>query len=185
MKKEDDERYSRDKFSIILLTLILFMLCVMIIIMLIPRKYCCINQSSELYQNGNAAGGVDLTVDSNEEGNSKVENRNDDQGVAISGITALTFPVMEKEVDVDFYNPEKNADMFYQTFELRLIKDSGYETLYTSGLVEPGKRIEHITLCRGLAAGVYQAVVHVQPYRMDEDRTPTNNADIKTELIVR
>ena len=30
-----------------------------------------------------------------------------------------------------------------------------------------------------------EAVIHVQPYRMDEAKTPTNNADMKTELIVQ
>ena len=57
--------------------------------------------------------------------------------------------------------------------------------LYSSGLVEPGKHIQQITLSRGLEKGVYEAVVHVQPYRMSEARTLTNNADIKTVLIVK
>ena len=33
-------------------------------------------------------------------------------------------------------------------------------------------------------SGNYDAVIHVQPYHMDENKTPTNNADMKTNLIV-
>lgn len=105
----------------------------------------------------------------------------------IIGREALTISADTKEAAVDFVNPEENAQLYYLTFELRLYNDNGqdYEVLYTSGLVEPGKRIGSVTLSRELEKGVYNAVVHVQPYRMNEERTPTNNADMKMKLIVR
>ena len=88
---------------------------------------------------------------------------------------------------VDFYNPVENEGYYYLTFELRILDDSdeGYEVIYSSQLVPSGKHIQQITLSRALEAGEYEAVVHVQPYKMDEAQTPTNNADMKTTLIVK
>ncbi len=185
MKREDNAGDNRNKFYVILLILILFMLCVITILMLIPKGNCCMGALSKLYQNGNVGGGVDLKIESNGDSVTSGESGDNEQGVAISGITSITLPKNEKQVYVDFCNPEKNKDLYYQTFELRLVCDGGYETLYTSGLVEPGEHIRHITLSRTLESGEYQAVVHVQPYRMNEERTPTNNVDIKTALIVK
>lgn len=107
------------------------------------------------------------------------------QGVAIPGWGTLTIPVNKKEVAVDFYNPKQNEGLYYLTFELRLPDDNGgYETLYKSGLIEAGNHIQNITLSRGLAKGTYDAVMFVQPYRMD-GVTPTNNAETQTKLIVK
>ena len=102
----------------------------------------------------------------------------------IAGRGSLTFPAGKREVPVDFYNPEDNAETYYLTFELRLLVGEEYETLYTSGLVEPGKHLYRITLSRELEPGDYEAVIHVQPYRMDEERKPTNNADMRIRLYV-
>lgn len=103
-------------------------------------------------------------------------------GIAIPGWGKITIPADQKEVSVDFPNPEANTGKYYLTFELRL-KDTG-EVLYTSGLVPPGKHIQHITLSRELEKGTYKAVIHVQPYKMDQAQTPTNNANMETDLIV-
>lgn len=108
------------------------------------------------------------------------------KGVVIPGWSTLTFPAGTKEVDtVDFYNPEGNADSFYLTFQILIPDDKGgYESIYQSGLVEPGLHIQTIELTRELEAGTYEAILHVQPYTMDESRTATNNADLKTTLVV-
>lgn len=103
-------------------------------------------------------------------------------GIAIPGWGSITMPAGQTEVAVDFPNPEANADKYYLTFELRL-KDTG-EVLCKTGLVPPGQTIQHITLSRALDAGEYLAVVHVQPYTMDDSQTATNNADMETKLIV-
>lgn len=108
-------------------------------------------------------------------------------GVAIPGWGKLIIPANTTEnIVVDFYNPEVNADKYYLAFEIRLPDNSeqGYEVLYTSGLIEPGLHIQNISLNRALEAGTYEAIIHVQPYRM-ESKAPTNNADLKTELIVQ
>lgn len=104
------------------------------------------------------------------------------EGIAIPGWGSITIPAGQKDVTVDFPNPEANKDKYYLSFELKL-KDTG-EVLYTSGLVEPGLHIQKITLSRALEAGEYAAVIHVQPYKMDKTQAKTNNADMETKLIV-
>lgn len=108
------------------------------------------------------------------------------KGISIPGWNSISIPRNKKEVTVDLYNPEANEGQYHLTFELRLPDDSeqGYEVLYKSGLVDPGLHIQNITLSRELDAGVYDAMIHVQPYRMDEQKTATNNADMQTKLIV-
>ncbi len=108
------------------------------------------------------------------------------KGISIPGWNSLNIPENKKEVTVDFYNPEENKGLYHLTFELRIPDESeqGYEVLYKSGLVEPGLHIQNITLSRELDAGTYDAVIHVQPYRMNEQKTATNNADMQTKLIV-
>lgn len=115
-----------------------------------------------------------------------VKQEAEDSGVSVPGWSSLNFPANTSEVTVDFFNPEKNEGKYSLTFELRLPDESeqGYEVLYTSGLVDAGLHIQKINLSRGLEAGVYDATIHVQPYRMDENQTATNNADLKTQLIV-
>ena len=107
------------------------------------------------------------------------------QNVAIPGWGRLTIPAGSTQVtSVDLYNPEENAGLYYLTFELRLPSDNGdYISLYQSDAIPPGKHIQSITLSQPLDAGMYNAVIHVQPYRMS-DETPTNNADMKTTLVV-
>ena len=107
--------------------------------------------------------------------------------IAIPGGGSITIPANKTDVIVDFFNPIENKDMYYLTFELCLVDDSeqGYEVLYTSGLCEPGSHIQNITLSRPMERGRYEAFIHVQPYTMDESHTKTNNANMKTELVVK
>lgn len=109
--------------------------------------------------------------------------------VAIPGWGRITIPSGTTEItSVDFYNPEENSDLYYLTFELRLSSDDGgYTSLYQSDAVPPGKHIQSITLNKTLSTGTYDAVIHVQPYRINEDGsvgTPTNNANMGTTLVV-
>ena len=109
-----------------------------------------------------------------------------ERGVAIPGWGSMTIPANTREVTmVNFYNPNDNAGLYYLTFQLCLLDINGEisEILWESQAVPPGKHIQKITLSRGLPAGTYDAVVHVQPYRMS-DESPTNNANMKTTLKV-
>ncbi len=133
--------------------------------------------------------GVGLVVDPNQ-GDYVAPEQGDGStsGIAIPGWGEITIPPNKADnIKVDFYNPEENAGKFYLTFQIRLPDNSaeGYEVLYTSGLIEPGKHIYSINLSRGIEEGEYEAIIHCQPYKMDETKTPTNNADLKTLLIVK
>ena len=107
--------------------------------------------------------------------------------IAIPGWGSITIPSDRTDVVVDFFNPIENKDKYYLTFELCIVNDSeeGFESLYTSGLCEPGSHIQNITLSRPLEKGRYEAFIHIQPYTMGEVQGKTNNANMKTELIVK
>ena len=109
--------------------------------------------------------------------------------VTLPGWGSITIPADTTHIDrgIDFYNPNRNTGYYYLTFELNLDEDGDgeYETnLYKSGLVEPTKHIQEIEISKPLPAGTYSAQVFMQPYRMDEDKTATNNGSVNIELIV-
>lgn len=169
--------------------LLLFLLFVIVTgIILIYRGRYDKNRGEISVPNEKVSGGVGLVIDLNADNSPSQENESIlEQGVVIAGRESMTIPANKKEVVVDFFNPEENEQLYYLTFELRLCNNNGedYEVLYTSGLVEPGKYINRITLSRELEKGEYEAVVHVQPYRMNEEKTLTNNADMRIKLIVK
>ncbi len=184
-KKE--RKSSRVKLLVFLLLLIFLLLGIVIGVNLMRGKKYDNSKTDAHISTEKAGGGVELVIDPNAEKSLPIENDNIlEQGVVITGRESLTFSANTKEESVDFINPEENAQLYYLTFELRLYNSNGrdYEVLYTSGLVEPGKRINRITLSRELEKGVYEAVVHVQPYRMNKEKTLTNNVDMRIKLFV-
>lgn len=110
-------------------------------------------------------------------------------GVAIPGWGSITLPAGVTEAATTLKNPEANEGWYYLTFEMRLSTvdeetgEESYEVLFTTGLIPPGQYCNQVTLTRALEAGEYNVILHVQPYRMS-DKTPTNNADTETLLIV-
>ena len=110
-------------------------------------------------------------------------------GVAIPGWGSITLPAGVTEAATTLKNPDANADWYYLTFEMRLptvdeeTGEESYEVLFTTGLIPPGQYCNQVTLTRALEPGEYNVILHVQPYRMS-DKTPTNNADTETLLIV-
>ena len=108
-------------------------------------------------------------------------------GVTIPGFGKMTIPANTRELKgIDLYNPTENEGWYYLTFKLCLLDESDQvsEILYESQLLPPGLYIQDITLSRGLAKGTYEAVMQVQPYRI-EDNSPTNNADLRLTIIVK
>ncbi len=161
--------------SKILLALILCMLTV-IVILLLPKK---------APDDPVKPGGVQLDPNQGGYTDPDLGNGKPSQGVSIPGWGTITIPANKTEVTVDFYNPKQNEGQYYLTFELRLPDgNGGYEVLYRSGLIQAGNHIQKITLSRGLSEGIYNAVIFVQPYRMD-GATPTNNLETQTLLVVK
>ena len=109
------------------------------------------------------------------------ENTNKDIGCAIPGWQSIIIPKNTKLVNVNFYNPIANKDLYYLSFEVQL----GEELLYKSEMLKPGEELKQIELSRELDEGEYEVVIFVQPYRMNVEKTPTNNASMKTKLIVK
>lgn len=110
-------------------------------------------------------------------------------GVAIPGWGSITLPAGVTEAATTLKNPEANEGWYYLTFEMRLptvdeeTGEESYEVLFTTGLIPPGQYCNQVTLTRALEPGEYNVILHVQPYRMS-GKTPTNNADTETVLIV-
>ncbi len=107
-------------------------------------------------------------------------------GVTVSGFSALTIMSELDTIAIDLYNPIENNGLYIMTFEFRLPDESeqGYEVLFKTGYVAPGKHIYQVTLAHGLAAGEYTGQLLVQPYRMS-DLTPTNNVSAVVKLTVK
>lgn len=102
--------------------------------------------------------------------------------IAIPGWGAIKLPAGALEADVALHNPDANAGFYDLSFTLK-IADSG-EEIFTTGPIAPGYKCTYVTLTRKLEPGEYDAVLFVQPYLQDEDKTPTNNAELKLLLIV-
>ena len=73
-------------------------------------------------------------------------------------------------------------ECYYMTFGLYL--DETDELLYQSGLVAPGKYLQHMELSRGLEPGTYAAYVVYQPYKSDQE-TKTNQGVVRITLNVQ
>ena len=179
---ESTKQKNKNNISGLLIILIIFIILFLIIAIII----FCRTISVYKYEK-NIQSGVNMTIDPCAEyEHTPVKGIVEEQGVAIWGKAVIKISAGVKEAAVDFYNPQENAGAYCMTFELKICSGSetDYETIYTSGLVEPGKHIYNITLSRALEKGNYNAIIHVQPYRIGGNHSPTNNADIRTELIV-
>lgn len=104
-------------------------------------------------------------------------------GVAIAGWSRIEIPAGKLEANVAINNPEDNSGWYYLSYELRLKGTD--EIVFTTGLIPPGMYCNKVTLTRTFDPGIYSAVLHVQPYRMDEEQSPTNNADLELLLVVK
>ena len=108
-------------------------------------------------------------------------------GVSIPGFGILTVPANTKELKgINLHNPIENEGWYYLTFKICLLdaNDVVSETLYESQLVPPGLYLQDIVISRSLSPGVYDAVMHVQPYYIG-DLTPTNNAAMALTIIAK
>lgn len=166
-----------------LFQLVVILLLIIIIILLLLRS--C-GDGWQQQPTGPTGGGVGFDPNAGNDTKPDDPTTTKRPGVVVPGWPYISIPCDQLEVPVDFFNPEANAGWYHITFELRLPTDSGigYEVLYTSGLVEAGKHIQKITLNRALPEGVYNAIIFVQPYRV-EDHSPTNNIELETEITAK
>lgn len=102
--------------------------------------------------------------------------------VAIAGWSKITVPANSLKATTSLYNPQENEGYYYLTYEL-LLKETE-EVIFETGLIPPGLSCNEVALSRELEAGNYPAILHVQPYRMDVEQSPTNNANLELMLVV-
>ena len=77
------------------------------------------------------------------------------------------------------YNPAQNACLF----QFALYLEGEEEPIASTGLIQPGKAVQEITLARPLAPGDYTLNIQVNTYTSDM-QTALNNAFVKAELRV-
>ena len=84
-----------------------------------------------------------------------------------------------RELKMILLNPEDNQYRFVYEIEL---DDSG-ETLYKSGLVQPGMMIENPKMSTELESGDYRAILKIRFYELTNLK-PMNGADVRITLSV-
>lgn len=100
--------------------------------------------------------------------------------IQIPGYPQLAADSATGVVSVMFQNPEGNPCYF----QIDLVLQDTGETIYKSGLLEPGTGIENPKLGTIPDPGVYSAVI-VYNTRSLTDNSPMNGASIQTELTVQ
>lgn len=58
------------------------------------------------------------------------------------------------------------------------------ETLYESGLIEPGKAVTEVPLGRTFEAGTYDLKIVIKTFSLEDAKTPMNGGNIECTLNV-
>lgn len=86
-------------------------------------------------------------------GAEEAEPLNAAESIALAGYDTLRLSARQAEQSVYFYNPGRNKCFIV----ISLLCDG--EELYTSPMIAPNTKIEHISLSEPLQAGVYDGVI--------------------------
>lgn len=108
------------------------------------------------------------------------QNASSDQ-IVIPGYGDILLEADTRDVMLILPNPASNPCYFRFTI---ILEESG-ETIYSSGLVPPGKAIQSPKLKRAFPQGDYHAVIRIETFSLDETRTPMNGANVETVLNFR
>ena len=101
--------------------------------------------------------------------------------IAIPGYELLELQAGKKKQTVCLPNPEQNMCFF----QISLFLEDG-TLLWESELIKPGKNSKPIVLTEALAEGTYpNAILRYSCYRIDQELTPLNGAEIKVTLRVK
>ena len=173
-KRAKKQKHRARPWPFVLIAL-LFLIIIMLVYALIHQP---VSGSEPPAENDRPA----LTVDPNAGEKITPTPAPTEPGIAIPGWTSIKLPAGATEAYVSLNNPEDNAGWYYLTFELRLKETN--EVIFTTGLIPPGQYLNKVILTRELEAGTYPAILHVQPYRMADAQSPTNNADLDIQMIV-
>ncbi|MDO5785821.1 MAG: hypothetical protein Q4P20_12240 [Eubacteriales bacterium] len=106
------------------------------------------------------------------------KERVDSDSIRLPCMEKLVFMAGETEQRVNLYNPEENTCYMIISLELE------NETLWESGLVEPGKGFYTIELNRALDVGKYNANIRYQCFSQN-DLSELNGAEVAFNLTVQ
>ena len=161
-------------------------ICVIALVLVLVRCGLPMGEPDQTLPSTDPGGTTDPSTEASTDSTENTVPKDAVGNVLITGIRIIECAAGSTKVATKLENPAGNADRYYLVFEIRLPDDSarGYEVLYCSEPVEPGKSITNITLAHALEKNIYEAILHVQPLRMDEEKTPTNNVDLDILLVV-
>ena len=139
--------------------------------------------------NNSETAGIGIEIDPNSgtfvapEKSEKDDDKDAAPGIAIPGWGSIDIEAGKTEVNVNLKNPEDNAGKYDMSFTITIKGED--EPIARTGLIKAGESALKLNLARELEAGEYEATVLVQPYRVDDKSTTTNNAEIDTVLVVK
>lgn len=137
------------------------------------------NQKSRLARDEAALGG--MLPGKSEQEISELLNEKVAEGMVNIGIQGE--PVFE-------YNGKKgrlgieNIEANHYSFQVDLILDETGETIYSSGLIEPGYYVEYVELNQQIAAGDHEATAVFTTYSLDESEDKISEARVKLTLHI-
>jgi hypothetical protein len=112
---------------------------------------------------------------------SNKKNTESEDILSIYGIKEIKIDEGSAEAELNYINPEQNADKFYIRISITL-KDS-QECIYMSDLLPAGRGVDVVKLSRSFDKGVYPAVFHIQGYKTN-DLSSAKGADFDIDIIV-
>lgn len=150
---------------------------VLLILLIGVGGYLIFNQISGKSKVEGTSGHVDGEASEWDDGlsaPSEIEGR-----ILVPGYSGAKMAVGDTTLKLRIGNPAENTCYLQATLQL----EDG-TVLYESGLIEPGKGFDEITLTQSLEAGEYDAYVHYQGYSMDEEPQILNSCDSAFTLVV-
>ena len=87
---------------------------------------------------------------------------------------------------ISLWNPAQNEGWYDMVFNfcVDVDKDGEFETLYKSGKVKAGNRINEFDISQPLKAGTYDVKIMLYPYYVEDDTITLNNGALSVQLIV-
>lgn len=108
--------------------------------------------------------------------------KNTDSGtIMLPGLEVLSAKEDETYIKTNLINPDGNGCYFRYSIKL---EDTG-ETLYTSGLIPPGKAVIEFNMKKGLKAGTYPVMVLVETQDLKDASIVYNGGNIEATLEVK
>lgn len=109
----------------------------------------------------------------------KVPENNDSTKIAIPGYSDISMPTGSIS-HISLWNPKGNPCHF----KFFIVLDETKETLYESGLVEPGKAVTEQKLKKEMKEGTYAVTIEIKSYSLKNPKKEMNGGQVQTNLIV-